>query len=186
MRRRAAVPAGAAALIHGMAKCIYTRGCTGVRLAFVAIVFVFQLLISSKLFNFCFGKQSLFFFFFLFVSPHIDIIIAAYLFLVVFAPLVLRFSSRVFLSLFPVSAICLHDSRTGYKYYVLQSFSYYYPSTGCLLAIVWDASQNSLCCWLLRFVQQLPLFGAFIGARNSFGLLATAMPAVFSPACQRL
>ena len=62
MRRRAAVPAGAAALIHGMAKCIYTRGCTGVRLAFAAIVFVFQLLISSKLFNFCFGKQSLFFF----------------------------------------------------------------------------------------------------------------------------
>ena len=62
MRRRAAVPAGAAALIHGMPKCIYTRGCTGVRLAIVAIVFVFQLLISSKLFNFCFGKQSLFFF----------------------------------------------------------------------------------------------------------------------------
>ena len=112
-RRRAAVPAGAAALIHGMAKCIYTRGCTGVRLAFAAIVFVFQLLISSKLFNFCFGKQSLFFFFF-FVSPHIDIIIAAYLFLVVFAPLVLRFSSRVFLLFFLVSAICLHDSRTGY------------------------------------------------------------------------
>ena len=56
------MPAGAAALIHGMAKCIYTRGCTGVRLAFAAIVFVFQLLISSKLFNFCFGKQSLFFF----------------------------------------------------------------------------------------------------------------------------
>ena len=48
MRRRAAVPAGAAALIHGMAKCIYTRGCTGVRLAFVAIVFVFQLLIFIK------------------------------------------------------------------------------------------------------------------------------------------
>ena len=107
------MPAGAAALIHGMAKCIYTRGCTGVRLAFAAIVFVFQLLILSKLFNFCFGKQSLFFFFF-FVSPHIDIIIAAYLFLVVFAPLVLRFSSRVFLLFFLVSAICLHDSRTGY------------------------------------------------------------------------
>jgi hypothetical protein len=87
---------------------------------------------------------------------------------VVFAPLVLRFSSRVFLSLFPVSAICLHDSRTGSKYYVLQSFSVFYPSTGCLLAIVWDASQHSLCCWLLRVVQQLPLFG------------------VFSPACRRL
>ena len=43
MRRRAAVPAGAAALIHGMAKCIYTRGCTGVRPAFAAIVFVSQL-----------------------------------------------------------------------------------------------------------------------------------------------
>jgi hypothetical protein len=169
-----------------MAKCIYTRGCTGVRLAFVAIVFVFQLLIFIKAVQLLLWQAIAFLFPFLFVSPHIDIIIAAYLFLVVFAPLVLRFSSRVFLSLFPVSAICLHDSRTRYKYYVLQSFSDFYPSTGCLLAIVWDASQNSLCCWLLRFVQQLPLFGACIGARNSFGLLATAMPAVFSPACQRL
>jgi hypothetical protein len=33
---------------------------------------------------------------------------------VVFAPLVLRFSSRVFLLFCLVSAICLHDSGTGY------------------------------------------------------------------------
>ena len=37
------MPAGMAALSHGMAKCIYTRGCTGVRPAFAAIVFVSQL-----------------------------------------------------------------------------------------------------------------------------------------------
>jgi hypothetical protein len=103
MRRRAAVPAGAAALIHGMAKCIYTCGCTGVRLAFVVIVFVFQLLISSKLFNFCFGKQSRFFVSFFLVLPLNDIIIAAHLFLCfglcAFGPSVLKQSVSFFVFL---------------------------------------------------------------------------------------
>ena len=63
MRRRAAVLEGTAALIHGsVAKCIYTRGYKGERMVLAAIVFVSQLLTLSKLFNFCFGKQSLFFF----------------------------------------------------------------------------------------------------------------------------
>ena len=106
------MPVGAAAFIHGMAKCIYTRGCTGVRLAFVAIVFCFSAFDIIKAVQLLLWQAIAFLF--LFVSPHIDIIIAAYLFLVVFAPLVLRFSSRVFLLFFLVSAICLHDSRTGY------------------------------------------------------------------------
>jgi hypothetical protein len=55
-----------------------------------AIVFVSQLLTLSKLFNFCFGKQSLFFFLpFFFVSQH-DILIAAYLWgLCAFGPAIL-------------------------------------------------------------------------------------------------
>jgi len=63
VRRRVAVLVGTAAFIHrSVAKCIYTRGYTGERTALAAIAFVSQLLTLSKLFNFCFGKQSLFFF----------------------------------------------------------------------------------------------------------------------------
>jgi len=74
------MPAGMAALSHGMAKCIYTRGCTGVRPAFAAIVFV------SQLFD-----------------------------VLVFAPLVLRFSSRVF----PFRFVCCSHLPARLVYLVL-------------------------------------------------------------------
>ena len=93
------MPAGMAALSHGMAKCIYTRGCTGVRPAFAAIVFVSQLFDIIKAVQLLLWQAIAFSFFFL-VLPLNDIMILSLLltfsFVLVFAPLVLRFSSRVF------------------------------------------------------------------------------------------
>ena len=119
------MPAGMAALSHGMAKCIYTRGCTGVRPAFAAIVFVSQLFDIIKAVQLLLWQAIAFSFFFL-VLPLNDIMILSLLltfsFVLVFAPLVLRFSSRVFPFVLFVAAICLHDSCTWYWYYVLQRF----------------------------------------------------------------
>ena len=112
------MPAGMAALSHGMAKCIYTRGCTGVRPAFAAIVFVSQLFDIIKAVQLLLWQAIAFPFLFL-VLPLNDIMILSLLltfsFVLVFAPLVLRFSSRVF----PFSFSCCSHSPARLAYLVL-------------------------------------------------------------------
>jgi hypothetical protein len=96
------MPAGMAALSHGMAKCIYTRGCTGVRPAFAAIVFVSQLFDIIKAVQLLLWQAIAFPFPFL-VLPLNDIIIAAHLFLCfglcAFGPSVLKQSVSFFVFL---------------------------------------------------------------------------------------
>ena len=112
------MPAGMAALSHGMAKCIYTRGCTGVRPAFAAIVFVSQLFDIIKAVQLLLWQAIAFSFFFL-VLPLNDIMILSLLltfsFVLVFAPLVLRFSSRVF----PFRFVCCSHLPARLVYLVL-------------------------------------------------------------------